>query len=832
MSAASSPSDSTLDAPAANAPRRWRRWTFALLLMAVVAAGVWFGVDYLRRNSPGNRAAAMLERREQLDETVWADEVESQRHEMPFAQLWDDLRSAAEPLAVLAKFPLASIAVGEPQSRPIGDATQLELGIRHTRFNAPRRDFTQQEFVTEVESFRAAGYVLRESEWHHSQFTPAGRDENGDEPASSVVSMTLHVERPETNERFIVRGNLHVTWKAEPPAAKDSPQQTPPVVDTVRVEDLYILARQGKPMFEPWLLEEAGPGEFASGHPILLYDLDGDGLSEILVPRWNRRYRHVDGKLRRDALFERPTQLWESAVVADLSGDGHADLAAVDKNGKLVLFRGDAAGRFPDAPTTCAEVAFTLPTPITAGDIDGDGDLDLFVGQYKLAYDEGQMPTPIYDANDGHPAFLLVNDGKGQFTDVTESAGLAKKRHRRTYSASLADLDEDGDLDLVVVSDYRGVDLYRNDGNGKFEDVTASWVDEPHTFGMGHTLADLDGDGHLDLYVIGMSSTTARRLESLKLSPAERADITRMRMTMGYGNRVYAGRVSDRFHFDTAQFQQELARTGWSWGVTSPDFDNDGDRDLYIANGHRSGKSARDYCTRFWCHDIYTGDSTPDPAVAKVFIESLEELNRREISWNGFEHNALLLNQRGLLDDLSRLYPMGDSYLPATFPNVGFLLGAGFEFDSRSVVSDDLDGDGRVDLILTESVFDGQGFATKLHVYRNTLEKPGHWIGVQLGESGPGRSPCGAKVRLKTDRGVQYSQVVTGDSFLAQHAPTVHFGLGNEPAAIETLEVTWPNGERTTLDSAEIDRYHSVMGRAAPASESPPPASGISSAAP
>ena len=72
------------------------------------------------------------------------------------------------------------------------------------------------------------------------------------------------------------------------------------------------------------------------------------------------------------------------------------------------------------------------------------------------------MPTPYYDANDGHPSYLLVNDGTGRFENATAPAGLARKSHRRVIAASLVDLDDDGDLDLVTVNDFSGVDLFYN----------------------------------------------------------------------------------------------------------------------------------------------------------------------------------------------------------------------------------------------------------------------------------------------------------------------------------------------------------------------------------
>src|SRR6185295_15523495 len=109
----------------------------------------------------------------------------------------------------------------------------------------------------------------------------------------------------------------------------------------------------------------------------------------------------------------------------------------------------------------------------------------------------------------------------GIFHDETEEAGLAQKRFRRTYSASFVDLDDDGDLDLLVVSDFAGVDLYYNDGMGRFRDVTVTALDEPHAFGMAHTFGDFDLDGKIDFFVIGMSSVVADRLDYQQLGLKE-----------------------------------------------------------------------------------------------------------------------------------------------------------------------------------------------------------------------------------------------------------------------------------------------------------------------
>jgi hypothetical protein len=196
------------------------------------------------------------------------------------------------------------------------------------------------------------------------------------------------------------------------------------------------------------------------------------------------------------------------ATLVDLEGDGDIDIAWANGGNFgspgspqiLRLYVNDGDGFFADESVARTGGLAGLIRDVQFGDVDGDGDLDLWIGQYKFLYFEGSMPTPFYDANDGYPAALLVNDGKGNFLDNTDAAGLSKKRNRRTFSSSLVDLDDDGDLDLMTVNDFCGVDAYLNDGGGKFADATDAMLDQRHLFGMGHCFADFNHDGLLDFY--------------------------------------------------------------------------------------------------------------------------------------------------------------------------------------------------------------------------------------------------------------------------------------------------------------------------------------------
>ena len=669
----------------------------------------------------------ILQERQELDKTVWADEVKAQEYEAVFVRYWDRIRTST-PSARLDV--LASFAFSDQLSVPSpGEPIDLENGIRLTRFDAePTQHFDVANWTELAEKFEQDGIQIVQTEWHHSRFVPG----DGTNPPKSTISFSIHAIQTATQTTLALKGDLEVQWMQLKPG-QDSTDIT---AQSIAVKGLTLQQRSKGGLFSRILTAQHGRDEFLSAYPIMVYDLDSDGLSEIIIPRWNRVYWNKGKrKFEQDEFLQHPIDIWEAGIISDFNGDGHVDFVTVGKDGSPYLFAGNESGKFPVPPVVCADVHFDLPTAITAGDADADGDLDLWMAQYKLSFTEGQMPTPFYDANDGPPSFYLENNGQGAFKDVTERAGLSKLRNRRTYSASFVDLDEDNDLDLVNVSDYAGLDIYENSGDGTFKLATDSYVKDRHFFGMGHTFGDYNNDGLIDFYVIGMSSTTARRLDRLKLGRDDRPDVHPMRATMGYGNRLYLG--TDRKMFlEDPQVAAAVARTGWSWGVTSFDLDLDADLDLYVANGHRSGDSCQDYCTTFWRHDIYTGDSEEDPEVREVFEFTLSDMNQNAISWNGYEKNVLFLNHP---EKTNRFF------------NSSFMFGAAYEFDARSVVSDDLDADGWPDLVVAQSTWDGRGFKLSVHLLANDINTgtENNWIAVRLQESpGPGYSPNGAKVSI------------------------------------------------------------------------------------
>ncbi|MBI2926159.1 MAG: CRTAC1 family protein [Verrucomicrobia bacterium] len=730
------------------------------------------GPEFLRRFE------AFESERQRLDDTVWAKELLAQKHESVFVRLWDELRTNADAFEVLDRF-----AFGEPLVTTPREPASTNHGIVISKSGDAVDRLTRASWRELVGRWKRDGLRLEQSELRHGRFAISD-----DGTRLSVVAFALHAVAPARQERFVLRGELRVRWRKEPTTDGE------PFPETIHATGLELLSRRGEAPFDHKVVADITPDQADPRlqEPSLhVYDLDGDGLSEIILPRLNRVYwNRGRGEFAQDELCAQPVPALNAWVLADFDGDGLVDVLGADAGG-LALFTGDKSGHFVNAPRRIRFSAEPLPNPfvLTAGDMDGDGDLDVWLGQYKVPYQGGQMPTPYYDANDGWPSFLLQNDGHGNFADRTEQAGLAAKRFRRTYSSSFADLDDDGDLDLVVVSDFAGADIHLNDGRGQFAEATSRVLDEPRAFGMSHALADFDGDGRLDFFMIGMNSFAADRLDALGLGRNEFPDHQRMRSKMAYGNRLYFGRGG---RFEQTPLSDQVARTGWSWGVTSGDFDNDGDVDLYVVNGHISGESVRDYESVFWRHDIYAGASRDDPALERYLRSMQGRYYGAGFSYGGYEKNRLFLNERG-----------------KAFLEAGYPMSVSLEDDCRTVVCDDLDGDGKLELLVT-SLKVRPKMSQALHLFPNFTADAGNWIGVRLRASRPGFSPVGAKVILTTSAGQQIRFLVTGDSYRSQHAPTAHFGLGSE-TRVQSLEVIWPNGQRKKFVDPAVNRYHLVL---------------------
>lgn len=751
---------------------RMKQVLLILLVVGVMLGGIYFSSYSTRsRKTPvpvgelgsavksaevTQRFLALEAAAAEQDQTVWAPEMRALEHEQVLIELWDDLRyRPTNTFAALHSFRFGQLT--------FPSATASSNSLSHQIFQS----FLQGTPLTVdpaslrplLNRWSTNGYEIEQCEFRMPGFSTT----NGF--SESRVNFNFHVaRRQEPIHRLTLRGDAAITWT-------NAPMATPfPVA--IRVDRMELLERHGPPVFESVLSHELplNAGLESLDPYLLIYDLNGDARPEIAFATHNNvLVNQGGGNLLPQSLVLRPRPKTHAGLFADLTGDGKTDYIVADLTG-LWLFRGDGTLPFSEPPLQVwqAPDEYLNPFVLTAGDVDQDGDNDLFLGQYKLPYLEGQMPTPYWEANDGFPSFLLLNDGKGIFTDATATSGLSSKHRRRLYASSLVDLDADHDLDLILVSDFAGIDLFLNNGQGKFTDETAAKIPNRMAFGMGHSIADFNADGALDILMLGMESAVADRLDQRNLGRPEFPDHQRHRAAMSFGNRLYF-RDGDRYVEN--QFGAQVARAGWAWGVTAFDFDNDTDLDLYIANGHISRASAADYESHFWRHDVYAADSSHDPARNTFFGANSQRIYGQGHSYGGFQKNKFYLNERG-----------------TNYVEVAHLLDLAVELDCRNLASADLDGDGRLDLLTT--TFERwprprQG----LHIFKNGAEA-GNWVELFLENAPP---TFNATLQTSDGRKLNHT-ITTGDSYRSQHPSLVHFGLGQATATSLQVGPSSTNG--------------------------------------
>lgn len=426
-------------------------------------------------------------------------------------------------------------------------------------------------------------------------------------------------------------------------------------------------------------------------------------------------------------------------TVGDYDNDGDADLY-LNNQGPNVLYRNNADGTFTDVTRHAGVGNGNL---VGAGasflDMDADGDLDLYAANYlEFSYDihvertvDGIPSYPMPRDYEPVPDSLFRNNGDGTFTDVSQSSGVAL--HAGTGMGMVcADYDDDGDTDVFVLNDVHENFFFQNDGSGNFEEAgmlngAAYNVYGDENASMGVDCADFDNDGRLDFYMTSYQG-----------------EMPVLYHNMGGG---LLNDVTQRAGAGEGLF----AHVNWGNGLI--DFDNDGDRDIFIANGHTE-----------------------------------DNIELRDASTGYRVRNSLLMNT-GDGRFVNASDSSGDGLLPV--------------HASRGTAFDDLDNDGDVDAVILNS-------RQKPTMLRNDSGGGNHWLQLRLYGVTTNRDAVGARVTVVTGNLTQIAEVHSGRGYQSHYGSRLHFGLGKRDH-IDRIEVRWIGGGVGTLENVKPNQLISIM---------------------
>lgn len=351
------------------------------------------------------------------------------------------------------------------------------------------------------------------------------------------------------------------------------------------------------------VMDEATGIDVYGHNGIAVGDYNGDGLEDLYVSQPaglpNRLLRNNGNGTFDDVSAAVGVNVLDAttmALFADFDNDRDQDLLLV-MGTQLALLVNDGTGRFTRKANAGFGPAAATLTSAAVADFDRDGWLDIYVCAYDFwtagtVYD---APTPYYDATNGPPNHLYRNRGNGTFEDVTARSGMNANNNRFSFAASWADYDQDGWPDLYVANDFGRNNLYRNRGDGTFEDVAARAGVEDLGAGMSVAWGDYDGDGWLDLYVSNMWSSAGQRLTghpAFAAGVAADGAVQAAFRRQAKGNSLFRNRGDGTFEDVSARAGVEFGR--WAWGSGFVDYDNDGRLDLIVKNGYITGPDTHD----------------------------------------------------------------------------------------------------------------------------------------------------------------------------------------------------------------------------------------------
>ena len=500
------------------------------------------------------------------------------------------------------------------------------------------------------------------------------------------------------------------------------------------------------------------------GGGVSINDYDGDGDQDVYFAgdQCGALFQNDNGKLKNVSQWVGLSSCEgesRAGYFIDFDNDGDNDLFITRVGLPHLLLENDGRGRFHDIAKAVGLVTQKhISHEAVWCDVDNDGNLDVYVANFG-DWLSGEKPTIGRINVNAAPNELFMQrvdaNGKRTFEEVSAEMGIDD----RGWSHCVAgyDFDRDGWTDLFSLNDFGASKLYRNlEGKG-FEEISAKMRIDNVYNAMNFTLMDLKHQGDLSIYISQIMKLVHRQRYK---RPTEQTKvifdpkiIENMRIIVA---NCLITQTPDYSHFnDDHNVLIEPAELGWSWGVTSYDYENDSDDDMLVANG------TEPETPRFW------KDS-------KNFIAIFQN-----------EANVCYVQQDGYFYDVSSINPIA------------------FKGNSRCAMTMDVDGDGDLDVFMAN-------YDSPAQVYENLQQESNQWIRLKLVGTKSNRNAIGARVELRFAGSKRFSQVVSRSGYLSQPSYELHFGLGESPA-VEELIITWPSGIVQTVKNLEAGKLHEIV---------------------
>ncbi len=530
---------------------------------------------------------------------------------------------------------------------------------------------------------------------------------------------------------------------------------------------------------------------FYNGAGAGIGDFNNDGLPDIYFCG-----NMVDNKLyinKGDFQFEDITDnagvscsgAWSTGVsIADINSDGWLDIfvcksgnpGSANRHNDLFINNRDLT--FSEKAEEYGLADIGLSNHASFFDYDRDGDLDCYllnnsfqsVTEFDIKPDQRQVRDSL-GANK-----LYRNDGD-HFVDVSEEAGIFGSKIGFGLGVSVGDVNRDGWPDIYISNDFFERDyLYINNKNGTFTESLEDQIRETSLGAMGADIADINNDAYPDIFATEMTPEGNSRLKTKVMF--EDWDRYLMKLKNGYYQQFSRNvlQLNNRNgSFSEIGRQSGVSTTDWSWGALILDLDNDGWKDIFVANGIYKDLLDRDYL------DIYSNPSVMRSIInteEKAIMKVIDMIPSVKIPNYAFQNNGNL-----------------------TFSNHAEQWGLGNPSFSNGAAYGDLDNDGDLDLIVNN-------VNMPPFVYRNesNLKPETNFLVTELNGIGKNTGAIGTSVTLYYGGEVNYGEVIPARGFMSSVDKRLHFGLGSA-TIIDSMVVRWPDNKCTKLTSIKVNQF-------------------------